>query len=850
MPYNIKESEEKWREYWAKEKTFEYNFYSDKPTFSIDTPPRYASGKLHIGHAFHYTHMDFVAKYKKLKGNEVYFPLCFDVNGMPIEVNVEKKYGIRMRDYPREEFVKLCEKFADENIDAMTNQFKLLGVNADPSLYYRTDGEYYRKLTQISFIKMYKKGLIYKGTHPVNWCPRCETAIAESEIVYEERDVDLNEIKFKGNDFDIIIATTRPELLPACLAIAVNPDDERYSNLVGREVEIPIFGKKVKIIADQDVITDFGTGAEMVCSVGDKDDLKMIYRHSLPFIKSIDESGKLTEIAGKYAGMDSKEARKKIIEELKKEELFLGSKKISHNVGTCWRCGSPLEFLQKEQWFVKTVEFKEDMKKWANELKWHPLFMKRRLDDWIDSLSWDWVISRQRYFATPIPVWTCENGHDIIANEEQCYVDPLIDAPPSEKCPICGSNLKGSDEVFDTWMDSSISPLFNTFYTNDDKLFKKLYPMNLRPQGQDIIRTWAFYSILRSRLLTDRNPWEEIMVDGNIMSPDGRPMHASWGNVIDPLVLLDKYGADPFRYFTAQCSLGEDTPFKERDLIRGQRFVNKIHNLVNFLEFYDKKQIEEGKMKPVDHWIIKELDSTINEADQHMANYQYDLAIKKLEDFIWHKFADNYIEAVKHRMNQNIAYNIVSKVLLSSIIMIAPIFPFISEDSYQRAFRVKRNKKSIFDELWPETEKYNEEEAIKGESTIEAISLIRSLKVENRIPLSLEISEATVYPIGIYEMDVEDVKNTIRAKELKVINKRISEEIISIKLSPEIYTKLRDKASSFQEYLLNNLHLLQQNEIYYEGMNVETDKISLVKKYSVEGINVSCGNHFCVSIRI
>ncbi|MGC8655085.1 MAG: valine--tRNA ligase [Thermoplasmata archaeon] len=850
MPYNIKESEEKWRDYWAKEKIFEYNFYSDRPTFSLDTPPRYASGKLHIGHAFHYSHMDFVAKYKRLKGNEVYFPLCFDVNGMPIEVNVEKKYGIRMRDYPREEFVKLCEKFADENIDAMTNQFKLLGVNADPSLYYRTDGEYYRKLTQISFIKMYKKGLIYKGTHPVNWCPRCETAIAESEIVYEERDVDLNEIIFKGDDFDIIIATTRPELLPACLAIAVNPHDKRYSNIVGKEVEIPIFGRKVKIIADQDVLTDFGTGAEMVCSVGDKDDLKMIYRHSLPFMKSIDERGKLTEIAGKYAGLDSKEARKQIIEELKKEELFLGSKKISHNVGTCWRCGSPLEFLQKEQWFVKTVEFKEDMKKWANELKWHPLFMKRRLDDWIDSLSWDWVISRQRYFATPIPVWTCENGHDIVANEEQCYVDPLIDAPPSEKCPICGSNLKGSDEVFDTWMDSSISPLFNTFYESDEKLFKKLYPMNLRPQGQDIIRTWAFYSILRSRLLTDRNPWEEIMVDGNIMSPDGRPMHASWGNVIDPLALLDKYGADPFRYFTAQCSLGEDTPFKERDLIRGQRFVNKIHNLVNFLEFYDKKQTEEGEIRPVDHWIIRELDSTINEADEHMANYQYDLAIKKLEDFIWHKFADNYIEAVKHRMNQKIAYNIVSKVLLSSIIMIAPIFPFISEDSYQRVFREKRNKKSIFDELWPSIETYNEQEAIKGESTIEAISLIRSLKVENRIPLSLEISEATVYPIGNYEMDAEDVKNTIRAKELKVINKRINEEIISIKLSPEIYTKLRDKASSFQEYLLNNLYLLKQKEIFYEGMKIETDKISSVKKYSVEGINVSCGNYFCVSIRI
>ncbi len=850
MPYNIKESEAKWREYWAKEKIFQYNFYSDRPTFSLDTPPRYASGKLHIGHAFHYSHMDFVAKYKRLKGNEVYFPLCFDVNGMPIEVNVEKKYGIRMRDYPREEFVKLCEKFADENIDAMTNQFELLGVNADPSLYYRTDGEYYRKLTQISFIKMYNKGLIYKGTHPVNWCPRCETAIAESEIVYEERDVDLNEIKFKGEGFDLIIATTRPELLPACLAVAVNPDDKRYSNIIGKEVDIPIFGRKVKIIADRDVLIDFGTGAEMICSVGDKDDLKMIYRHSLPFLKSIDERGKLTEIAGKYAGMDSKEAKKQIIEELKKQGLFIGSKKISHNVGTCWRCSSPLEFLQKEQWFVKTVEFKEDLKRWANELKWHPLFMKRRLDDWIDSLSWDWVISRQRYFATPIPVWTCEKGHDIIAREEQCYVDPLIDAPPYEKCPICGSELKGSDEVFDTWMDSSISPLFNTFYERDDKLFRKLYPMNLRPQGQDIIRTWAFYSILRSNLITDKNPWEEIMVDGNIMSPDGRPMHASWGNVIDPLVLLDKYGADPFRYFTAQCSLGEDTPFKERDLVRGQRFVNKIHNLVNFLEFYDNKQTEEGAIRPIDHWIIRELDSAIKEVDEHMENYQYDLAIKKLEDFIWHKFADNYVEAVKHRMNQKIAYNNVSKVLLSSLIMISPIFPFITEDSYQRLFKEKRNKRSIFEELWPENEGYDEKEAIKGERTIEAISLIRSMKVENRIPLSQEISEASVYPIGDPEIDIENVKNTIRSKEIKIINKKINEEIISIKLSPEIFTKLREKAASFQEYLMNNLYLLNEKEIVYEGLVIESDRISTVKRYSIDGQNVSCGNYCCVSLRI
>lgn len=848
MPYNIKESEEKWREFWVKEKTFQYNFNSQKQTFSIDTPPRYASGKMHIGHAFHYTHMDFVAKYQRLKGKEVYFPLCFDVNGMPIEVNVEKKYGIRMRDHSREEFVKLCEKFADENIDAMINQFRLLGINADPSLYYRTDAEYYRRITQITFIKMFKKGLIYKGTHPVNWCPRCETAIAESEIVYEEKDVDLNEIKFKGEGFDVIIATTRPELMPACLAIAVNPNDERYRKIIGADVEIPIFKRKVKIIADPDVLIDFGTGAEMVCSVGDKDDLKMIYRHSLPFMRSLDERGRLTEIAGKYSGMESSKARKLIVEELKNEGLFLGSKKITHNVGTCWRCGSPLEFLQREQWFVKTMEFKEDMKKWSNELNWHPLFMKKRLDDWIDSLSWDWVISRQRYFATPIPVWTCKNGHDVVAEENQCYVDPLIDPPPIHNCPVCGSELKGSDEVFDTWMDSSISPLFNTFYERDENLFKKMYPMSLRPQGQEIIRTWAFYSILRSRLLTDRNPWDDIMVDGNIMAPDGRPMHTSWGNVVDPLLLLDKYGADSFRYFTAQCSLGEDTPFKERDLVRGQRFVNKIHNLVNFLEFYGGKQDREGEVRPADNWILKELNKTIIEVDRAMENYQYDTAIKKLEDFIWHKFADNYIEAVKQRMSENVAYNLVSDVLLSSLVMISPIFPFVTEDSYQRIFRRSTGKKSIFDELWPGIKEYEEEKASIGEATIEAIGLLRTLKVDNRIPLSAEIEKAIIYPVKRKDFDIQNIKETIRTRGLEMVNSEISEEITSIKLSSEIYSKLKEKATEFQEFLKNNRHLLEKNEITFEGITIPTSGITIAKKYSVEGKNVLCGDHCCVSI--
>ncbi|MEM3318455.1 MAG: valine--tRNA ligase, partial [Thermoplasmatales archaeon] len=736
MQYDFKESERRWIDYWANEKIFRFDFQSSKPVFSIDTPPRYASGRMHIGHAFHYSHIDMIAKFHRLKGEEVFFPLCFDVNGMPIEVNVEKKYNIRMKDYDRQEFVKLCEDFADKNISEMIDQFRALGITADDSLYYKTSSEMYRKYTQISFIRMYKKGLVYRGKHPVNWCPRCETAIAESEIVYEEREVSLHEITFTGDGFTVTIATTRPELLPGCVALAVNPKDERYRRLIGREVEVPLFKRNVKILGDEEVLMNFGTGAEMICSVGDKDDLKMIYRHSLPLLKTIDEGGKLTDLAGKYKGLGIKEAREKILRDLK-ENGYLGSEsKVRQNVGTCWRCSTPLEFLQREQWFIKTISFKEDVKRWARKISWYPEFMRKRLEDWTDSLSWDWVVSRQRYFATPIPVWECENGHVTVAEENQCYVDPMIDPPPVDRCQVCGGKLKGSEEVFDTWMDSSISPLFNTFYARDENLFERLYPMSLRPQGQEIIRTWAYYSILRSNLLTGTNPWKNIMVDGNIMAPDGRPMHASWGNVVDPLELIAKYGADPFRYFAASCSLGEDSPFRERDLVRGQRLVNKIFNLVSFLEFYSGKQVTEGRLRPVDHWIRRELNKVIDEVDSAMSSYSMDKAIRSLENFLWHTLADKYVEIVKHRLSEKKAYDNAYSIILSTIVMISPILPFISEDSYQRFFRKYEGKRSVFDLQFPSPIDFDDHLAAIGENTVDIVSLARDLKVKERIPLS------------------------------------------------------------------------------------------------------------------
>ncbi|HDI23796.1 MAG TPA: valine--tRNA ligase, partial [Thermoplasmatales archaeon] len=571
--YDQKQIERKWQEKWQRMKIYHFDFESDKPIYSIDVPPRYASGPLHAGHAVHYTHIDFVARYKRMRGYNVFFPLCFDVNGIPIEERVERKLGITRKDIDRHKFIKLCSEFAEKNIKKMIEQYIKLGESMDPTIYYQTDAEYYRRLTQISFIEMYEKGLIYRGEFPVNWCPRCMTAMADAEIQYVERETSLNTIKFYfkndqpeqilkyhgiGRDekgFYVEIATTRPEMLPSCQIVAVHPKDERAPWLVDQILKVPFFDKEVKIVEDESVDPNFGTGIVMICTIGDKEDLKWVFKYKLPMEMCIDEEGRMTEICGKYKGLKIEEARKKIIEDLEREGYLIKKEPLKQNVGVCWRCKTPVEFILTKQWFLKTLPFKDLVLKTSNDIKWYPEFMKKRLEEWVNSLEWDWVISRQRYFATPIPIWECQNcGEIILARKEDCYVDPTRDPPPVEKCPKCGGKLKGSEEVFDTWMDSSISPLYNTFWHRDEKLFKKLYPMSLRPQAHDIIRTWAFYTILRCTLLTGEKPFENIMMGGFILSEDGTPMHASLGNVIDPLEIIEEFGTDAFRCYAASCS--------------------------------------------------------------------------------------------------------------------------------------------------------------------------------------------------------------------------------------------------------------------------------------------------------
>ncbi|MFA5452160.1 MAG: valine--tRNA ligase, partial [Candidatus Methanomethylophilaceae archaeon] len=607
--YESASIEKRWQEMWKKEEIYRFDPESDKPVYSIDNPPRYTSGSLHLGHATGYSLIDFAARYRRMKGYNVFFPLCFDVNGTPIEVRVEKKHHITKLDLPRTEYRKLCSEYANGFIEEMTHHFEILGESMDPSIYYQTDAPYYRRITQLSFVKLFNKGLVYKANFPVNWCPRCMTALADAEVEHQDNVNKLNYIKFQieGEDDYVLVATTRPELLCTCKVVAVHPDDKEKQHLIGKNLITPLYGRRVKVISDPKVDPKYGTGNVMICTIGDKDDLEWVMKYHLEMEKGIDELGKMTELSGKYAGMPVKEARESAIEDLKNQGILVKQEDNPQSVSVCWRCHTPVEFLQVPQWFLKTLDFKKEVLKRADEIKWYPEFMKIRLQDWINSLEWDWVLSRQRIFATPIPVWECKKcGHAICATENMCYCDPTEDKPPMDKCPECGNNeFEGCTDVFDTWMDSSGSALYNTYWGRNEELHKKMFPMSMRPQSHDIIRTWAFYSILRSEQIENTIPWKDIMIHGFIMAPDGTPMHSSIGNVIDPIPILTEYGADALRYYASTCSLGIDHSFREKDVIRGKKLCNKIFNLGQFVgRFFDSKPEECKDLRASDRWII------------------------------------------------------------------------------------------------------------------------------------------------------------------------------------------------------------------------------------------------------
>jgi valyl-tRNA synthetase len=855
--YDAVPTERKWQEKWKEWELYRFDFDSDAPIYSIDNPPRYTSGSLHLGHATGYSMIDFAARYHRMRGCNVFFPLCFDVNGTPTEVKVERKYGITKLSIPRQEYIKLCSEYANSFIDEMTHHFEILGESMDPSIYYQTDAPYYRRITQISFLRLLEMGLAYKGTFPVNWCPRCMTALADAEVEYRDNVTKLNFIKFMidGEDDHILIATTRPELICTCQVVAVHPDDESKASLVGRSLVTPLYEKKVNVISDPKVDPSFGTGNVMICTIGDKDDLEWVMKYQLPLEKGIDEQGRMTEKAGKYEGMTVVEARKAIIEDLREAGLLVRQEDSPQNVSICWRCKEAVEYLQVPQWFIRTLDFKQEVMARAEEIDWFPEFMKVRLKDWVDSLEWDWVISRQRIFATPIPLWECVECDEVVpAREEDCYIDPTVDSPPVDVCPKCGGELKACEDVFDTWMDSSASSLYNSFWQRDEERFERMFPMSMRPQSHDIIRTWAFYSILRAHQLTGKRPWDDIMIHGFIMSPDGTPMHSSLGNVIDPIPILEEYGADAMRYYACTCSIGVDHAFREKDVKHGRKLCNKLYNMGRFVGGIVQEREEPKGLHLSDVWILSLFSKVVKEATEAFENYQFDKVMREVENFAWHEFADHYLEMIKYRTKADdpaVRYTLYT-VYLGVLKMLAPFMPHVAEEVYQTHFKVIDGARSIHVSSWPEPVLVDEEEEERGEFLKEMISAIRSWKSNHRIALNNDLERVELVGEGAnYLLGCEkDILETVRAKELCIVGELdLEEKVIGIKpvlakLGPEFKGQAKEIVQRLEaldaEVVARALDLGNLEIELTDGSTVALDKeyIEVVKKLTLDGREV------------
>ncbi|WP_214044845.1 valine--tRNA ligase [Methanomethylovorans sp.] len=755
------EVEPKWKEAWDMS-MYHFDWEDHKrPQFIIDTPPPYPTGNFHIGNALNWCYIDFVARYKRMRGYNVMFPQGWDCHGLPTEVKVENLHNITKNQVPREEFRRMCRELTTSNIEKMRNTMMNLGFSVDWSNEFITMEPAYYSKTQRSFRRMYDMDRIYQSEHPVNWCPRCETAIAFAEVEYEGRNTQLNFLNFDK----LKIATTRPELLAACVAVAVNPEDEHYKAHIGSKVKVPLFGHEVPVIGDSVVDPAFGTGVVMICTFGDKQDVRWWVEHKLPLRKAIDKNGRMMKTAGKYAGMTIPECKEAIIADLKAEGHLYDQKELEQNVGMCWRCDTPIEILSEKQWFVK-IDI-NDIKKAADEINWTPEHMKSRLENWLGTMEWDWCISRQRIFATPIPAWYCkECGETMVAKEGWMPIDPTQE-PPKEPCSKCGStHFDPEEDVLDTWMDSSITAQHVTGWLTDHK---SRLPAQLRPQGHDIIRTWAFYTILRSMALAGKRPWDSILVNGMVLGEDGHKMSKSLGNIISPEEIIEKYSADSFRQWAAiGGSPGSDVMFRWKDVVAASRFFAKMWSIYRFSvpHFNDLDTSEAPgaeELHIVDRWLLDKLYELISTATANMDTYQFDEVFKAIRGFAWDVVADNYIELVKSRLygtNEKdrkaaqytlyVTIDVLTKLL-------APFAPFFAEEMYSRL-----GKGSVHMQYWPETDAaWKSEEARKaGELVKDIVSRVRRYKSEHGIALNAPLKKLEIYGTLTDVIDITGATNT------------------------------------------------------------------------------------------
>ncbi|HLD10475.1 MAG TPA: valine--tRNA ligase [Candidatus Nanoarchaeia archaeon] len=733
---------------WVNGGKYRFDIKSKKKIFSIDTPPPYVNSPVHMGHASTYAIMDMIARYKRMEGYEVLFPLGMDRNGLPIEISAEKMFKKKLTECTREEFLDMCKLVLDsatrESVDTFFREgicFNSYNVGAEIGDAYETDSSEYRVLTQSTFIDLWNNGLIYEAERVNNYCSGCQTTIADSEIEYEERDSLFTDIKFKikGDNEEIIVGTTRPEFLYSCAMILYNPNDIRYKHLEGKFALVPISNLEVPIKAHTLAEIDKGTGLVMMCSFGDNNDVRFFREEKLEPKILINLDGTINDKAALLNGLNVKDARVKILELLKEKNLIVFQKKIKHRTPLCAKSKDDVEFICMKEFYLRQLEFKDKMLEFAEKIRFFSSESRQILIDWINSINIDWPISRRRYYATEIPLWYCEKCGEIFVPKKGKYYVPWKEECPIKRCK-CGSKIFiGETRVFDTWFDSSISPLYILGYERNSKFFKRSFPCSLRPQGKEIVRTWLYYTILKSYLLTNKLVFKDVWIHHHILDERGLKMSKSLGNVIDPKIVLERYSGEALRLWCVVEGNLTNIDFNcSYERIGGaSKTIAKLWNVAKFICMFDSG--ESKKLLVADKWILGEINKLVEECNVCYEVYDFHNPILKLKHFLWEDFASHYIELVKKRVynqdnmfsksERNGAVYTLKEVFKKLLECLAPIIPMISYKIYLELYN-----KDVHFVSFPKFKKMDVV-GFSSDDIINLNSLIWKIKRENGLSL-------------------------------------------------------------------------------------------------------------------
>src|SRR4051812_28982384 len=726
--------ESKWNDRWSAERTYQFDrSKSREQVYSIDTPPPTVSGSLHIGHVLSYTHTDVIARFHRMRGKAVFYPMGWDDNGLPTERRVQNYYGVRCDPslpydasfqapekpgkHPiavsRPNFIELCNRLTAEDEKAFEHLWRYLGLSVDWSNTYATIDRRAQRVSQTAFLRLLKRGAAYQLEAPTLWDVDFRTAVAQAELEDREQPGAYHRIRFARPGAQAVeIETTRPELIPACVALVAHPDDERYQPLFGTSVTTPLFGVSIPVKAHALADPAKGSGIAMICTFGDITDVTWWRELSLPVRAILQPNGALKPVtwgssgwesadAGRaqhhydeLANLSASKARTRIVEMLKESGDLVGEPRpITHPVKFYEKGDRPLEIITSRQWFIKTTEFRDGLLARGRELQWHPDYMRHRYENWVNGLAGDWCISRQRFFGVPFPLWyavradgSVDYSRSLVPDESRLPIDPSTDVPDGYTAGQRdqAGGFTGDPDVMDTWATSSVTPEIAGGWLEDPDLFGRVFPMDLRPQAHDIIRTWLFDTVLRSHVEHESLPWHHTAISGFVVDPDRKKMSKSKGNVITPMVLLEEHGSDGVRYWAASGRPGTDTTFEPGQMKVGRRLAMKLLNASRFALMAAEPR---GPItEPLDRGMLTALADLVDGVTRELETYDYARGLQSSETFFW-AFCDDYLELVKGRRYGDFgadaagSANSAMLVALSTLLrLFAPYLPFVTEE--------------------------------------------------------------------------------------------------------------------------------------------------------------------------